>query len=501
MPYIWRAGPASRDLGTDRYVQTTFAFRGLGQRPLSPVFVRGRRSSGDLSISWIRRTRTGGDSWNAGEVPLSEASEAYEVEILNGAAVIRTVAVATPAAIYTAAQQTIDFGAPQPLVSVRVYQVSATWGTGNGTRGNNLISALKELAMVDRPWMDFAWAELGQREVAGPGDNVRIVDFYRDAGHPETSHDDVPWCAAFVGACLRRARLDGTGSLLARSYLDWGEPTDARLGAIAVFSRGDDPSSGHVGFYLDGDEARVFVLGGNQADSVSVTVLGRDRLLGLRWPGSPINVGRAANKNGPLSLFDAALAHVLEMEGGWTEDAHDPGGPTNFGITLATLAAYRGIAVDASSFPVLREALKTITPGEVQKIYAERYWKPSHAADLPPPLALMHFDASVNHGLGASARMLQEAAGVSVDGEIGPQTLAASTHLPIAPLLRRYADLRRARYRALPTFWRFGRGWLARVDATLRAAATIFDVAINRRNDHDRQHSGFPANTAVKVVG
>ena len=192
-------------------------------------------------------------------------------------------------------------------------------------------------------WMDCAWAELGQHEGAGDASNQRIVDLYRDAGHPEVKHDEVAWCAAYVGACLGRGKVQGTGSLMARSYLDWGAGLAAgRLGAVAVFSRGSDASSGHVAFYLDDDENRVFVLGGNQGDAVSVTAIERGRLLGLRWP---------SDAKATASILDAALAHVLEMEGGWTEDPHDPGGPTNFGITLATLATYRGVAVDAASFP------------------------------------------------------------------------------------------------------------------------------------------------------
>jgi len=62
--------------------------------------------------------------------------------------------------------------------------------------------------------------------------------------------------------------------------------------------------------------------------------------------------------------------------------------------------------------------------------------------------------------------MLQQAAGVTVDGEIGPETLAAIGARNVVDLIDAYAEIRRTRYRALPHFWRFGRGWLRRVDAT-----------------------------------
>ncbi|HEX5998061.1 MAG TPA: glycoside hydrolase/phage tail family protein [Hyphomicrobiaceae bacterium] len=131
LAYNWRAGPASRDLGASNYVQITHAFAGTGLEPLAPVHLRAIRSSiGDLSLTWIRRTRIGGDSWEAIEVPLGEAEERYEIDILDGAAVKRTLAVSTPAATYTAAEQTADFGAPQPSLSLRLYQMSATRGRG-----------------------------------------------------------------------------------------------------------------------------------------------------------------------------------------------------------------------------------------------------------------------------------------------------------------------------------------------------------------------------------
>ena len=326
--------------------------------------------------------------------------------------------------------------------------------------------------MAQPAWMDHAWAEIGQREIAGGGDNARIMALYRELGHDEIAHDEVAWCAAFVGATLQRCGVASTQSLLARSYLGWGKPlTRGRLGAVAVFSRGGDITSGHVAFYLDEDDTRVFILGGNQDDAVTVTAMARDRLLGLRWPEESSAVIPAEAPD--PSIFDRALKHVLEMEGGWTEDPYDPGGPTNFGITLATFGAHRGVRVDASSFGDLKQALRQITLTEVQLIYRQRYWSAAKADAMAPALALMHFDAAVNHGVGTAARMLQECVGVAVDGEIGPQTLDACAHTPITELLQRYAEARRARYRALGHFWRFGRGWLARVDRTLERAETL----------------------------
>jgi len=80
---------------------------------------------------------------------------------------------------------------------------------------------------MDQPrWLAEAWAELGQREVSGSADNARIGAFFRDVGQPARLHDEVAWCAAFVGACLERAALASTRSLMARSYLRWGSALD-----------------------------------------------------------------------------------------------------------------------------------------------------------------------------------------------------------------------------------------------------------------------------------
>ena len=129
--YTWRCGPASRDLGSASYVQVTHTFQGLGLRPLSPAHLRGVRSGGgDLTLSWMRRTRIGGDSWDTLEVPLAEDSERYEIDILDGADVVRTLTATSPSVTYSAADQTADFGAPQPAIALTIAQLSATFGRG-----------------------------------------------------------------------------------------------------------------------------------------------------------------------------------------------------------------------------------------------------------------------------------------------------------------------------------------------------------------------------------
>jgi hypothetical protein len=130
LPLNWRYGPGNRDIGDDSYKTISFAYQGLGRRPLSPVHVKGVRASGDLNISWIRRTRSGGDNWELPEVPLGEDVETYEVDILDGAAVKRTISAAAPGVVYASADQIADFGSVQSTVSVKVYQTNTLFGRG-----------------------------------------------------------------------------------------------------------------------------------------------------------------------------------------------------------------------------------------------------------------------------------------------------------------------------------------------------------------------------------
>jgi hypothetical protein len=108
-------------------------------KPASPVQIYGTRAVGDLTIGWTRRTRYAGD-WlnNTGSVPLNEDSETYQIDIMNGVTVVRTInwtpgtydSNGNPTALYTAAQQTTDFGSPQATVTVNIYQISAQIGRG-----------------------------------------------------------------------------------------------------------------------------------------------------------------------------------------------------------------------------------------------------------------------------------------------------------------------------------------------------------------------------------
>ena len=81
-------------------------------RPLAPVHLKATRAAGGVTFNWVRRTRIEGDNW-VGEVPLREDSEQYVLDILSGPAVVRSIIVAAPMALYASADELSDFGAPQ----------------------------------------------------------------------------------------------------------------------------------------------------------------------------------------------------------------------------------------------------------------------------------------------------------------------------------------------------------------------------------------------------
>ena len=97
----------------------------LASERFDPAWREGLRTGQAAS-----RTRAGGDNWDASDVPLSEDIESYEIDIMSGASVKRTISSTIASAVYTAAQQLVDFGAAQTSVEVRVYQMSTRFGRG-----------------------------------------------------------------------------------------------------------------------------------------------------------------------------------------------------------------------------------------------------------------------------------------------------------------------------------------------------------------------------------
>lgn len=135
------------------------------------------------------------------------------------------------------------------------------------------------------PWLPAALAEVGVAAWPGGRSNPRITAYH--ANTSIAGYDDkASWCSSFVHWCLAQAGVAGTGSALARSWLDWGEPlAEPRPGCITVLWReSPDNWKGHVGFYLRHDAAQVWLLGGNQLGRVCENAYPLASVLAYRWP-------------------------------------------------------------------------------------------------------------------------------------------------------------------------------------------------------------------------
>lgn len=157
-----------------------------------------------------------------------------------------------------------------------------------------------------------------------------------------------------------------------------------------------------------------------------------------------------------MTAFDTAMTRLLAHEGGYVNDRKDPGGETKYGISKR-------------AYPEVN--IKTLTKAQAREIYLKDYWQAIRGDELHPAVAFQVFDAAVNHGVSWASKTLQRAVRATVDGKIGPQTIAAAENMGPGATVDRFNDYRERYYRALPTFGRFGKGWLARLDANRGFAA------------------------------
>ena len=130
----YRVGPANRDHGDPLMRAVSATVGRLALMPFTPVHVRARRVAGGIVISFIRRSRIGGDAWEIAEIPLGEEGEAYELYILDGEDARRRLTTGSPAAFYPDADELADFGSAQTTLTLTLAQMSAAAGRGFETR-------------------------------------------------------------------------------------------------------------------------------------------------------------------------------------------------------------------------------------------------------------------------------------------------------------------------------------------------------------------------------
>lgn len=158
--------------------------------------------------------------------------------------------------------------------------------------------------------------------------------------------------------------------------------------------------------------------------------------------------------------FNIAFERLIGHEGGYVNHPSDPGGETNWGITLRTAraAGYSG-------------GMRDLTRDQAKAIYRTEYWSRAKADQYDGAIAFQLFDAAVNHGIGQSIRFLQRAVGAADDGIVGPVTVAAVQAMSVTDVLSRFNAERLEFYTKLSTWSSFGRGWARRVVGNLKYAA------------------------------
>jgi lysozyme family protein len=171
-----------------------------------------------------------------------------------------------------------------------------------------------------------------------------------------------------------------------------------------------------------------------------------------------INISASGREDQKMN-FDAAFDALMGNEGGYVNNPADPGGETNWGITVkvARENGYTG-------------PMRDMTRETAKAIYAKRYWLPQFD-QIDYRVAFQVFDAAVNSGLSTAVRWLQKTAGVVDDGIFGPNTLAAVQAMDPGDFVILFNADRLEFYTGLQTWQTFGKGWARRIAANLRKGA------------------------------
>ena len=132
--------------------------------------------------------------------------------------------------------------------------------------------------------LDIALSQYGIKEIVGKNHNKEVLKYFSEIGHAWVTNDETAWCSAFVNWVCKKAGLDYSKKLNARSWLTIGTPVTApKLGDIVIFWRGSKTSwKGHVAFFIRETPNWIYVLGGNQSNQVKISAYPKYRLLEYR---------------------------------------------------------------------------------------------------------------------------------------------------------------------------------------------------------------------------
>jgi lysozyme family protein len=172
------------------------------------------------------------------------------------------------------------------------------------------------------------------------------------------------------------------------------------------------------------------------------------------------------------SSFDEALRRLLAHEGGYSNHPADPGGPTNYGITIHDYRKYVKPGAAAADVRAMRLA-------EAKTIYREKYWRAQRCDELPAGVDYAMFDYGVHSGIGRSGKVLRRVLRLGdASHAVSDGVVAAARERSAAELAAAICDERLAFLKRLKTWPVFGKGWGRRV-AEVRAAA----MAMARREE------------------
>lgn len=133
--------------------------------------------------------------------------------------------------------------------------------------------------------LSTALSQYGVKEISGAKDHPQIINYFTSMGFNKTKFkDETAWCSAFANWVAKQAGYEYTNKLTARSWLTVGQSTEKpQTGDVVVLWR-ESPNSwkGHVGFLVKQSKRYVYLLGGNQGNSVSIKAYPKNRVLDYR---------------------------------------------------------------------------------------------------------------------------------------------------------------------------------------------------------------------------
>jgi len=155
--------------------------------------------------------------------------------------------------------------------------------------------------------------------------------------------------------------------------------------------------------------------------------------------------------------YDEALRRLLAHEGGYTNHPSDPGGPTNFGITIHDYRTYVKPGAMAADVRAMRL-------DEAKAIYRKRYWDAQRCDELPAGVDYSVFDYGVNSGIGRSGKVLRRVVGLpDTTHVVTDEVLRAVAKRDPKAIVVAINDERLAFLKRLKTWPVFGKGWGTRV--------------------------------------